>query len=522
MFKTLSAKLAVVLLTLLCLLGGFYISLTLFSTQRYLQEVSQQFNRTLAQGLVSDKIMIDGGQVNKVEMERLFHMLMEINPSIEIYLLDHTGKILACSIPTELMKLESVSLDPIKKFLSGNVKMPIFGDDPQDGQQKKIFSVAPIPIKTGTQQILSDGSQRDSDGIEPPLNSEGAVGGYLYVVLGGQAYDSAADMLEGSYILRLSTGMVAASVLFTLFAGLFLFKYLTRRLTRLTEVMEGFKYDDASGSNAILGTEFSKFQNSDEIDRLGMTFSKMAERITLQVRNLRQTDAMRRELVANVSHDLRTPLASLQGYIETLLLKEGALTEEEQRHYLETALRHSERLNKLVAELFELAKLDAQIAPMALEEFALGELAQDVVQEFQLAAQKKGVTLHAEIEEDLLFVCADIGLIERVFDNLIENALRHTPVGGAVTVTVARRDKIIEVCISDNGCGISEQDIAYIFDRFYRAEKARQGHGEGAGLGLTIAKRILELHGSSIEVRSVLHSGTTFSFHLLLWKSAFN
>jgi len=251
---------------------------------------------------------------------------------------------------------------------------------------------------------------------------------------------------------------------------------------------------------------------SDEIDRLGITFNRMVQRIMEQMTELKQTDTFRRELVANVSHDLRTPLASLHGYLETLLIKEGKLTLEEQRNFLETAMKQSERLSRLVGELFELAKLDSHETKVHCEAFSLSELVQDVTQKFQLVAQTKHVALNTHFCADLPAVLADIGLIERALENLIQNALRYTPEGGIVTVALTHEEHKIIVRIADTGCGISEQDLPHIFDRFYRVD--RHHRSEGAGLGLAITKRILELHGNRIDVHSRLNAGTTLTFEL--------
>lgn len=543
MFKTLSAKLTAVLLGLLGLIGLLYISLSLFSTQMYLQEVNQQLNRSLAQHLVSEKILIEGSQINQAALEDLFHMLMVINPNIEIYLLDVSGNVLACSAPVEKLKHKQVSLLPIKRFLEGSQPMPILGDDPQDLHRQKVFSVAPVSAQASGAAVLGDPASlaapasplgsapaapkvqgsipiaRSPLGDEPlasrsPSSTVHPIAGYLYVVLGGKAYDSVAQMLQGSYILRLSTWIIVASMVLTLLAGILLFKFLTHRLTHLTQAMETFKQADFAEPAALTHVKAVETRQGDEIDRLGATFNQMAERIQQQMHGLKKTDLLRRELVANVSHDLRTPIASLQGYLETLLLKEGSLSAQQQRDYLEIALRHSERLGKLVSELFELAKLDAQLAPPALESFSLGELVQDVVQEFQLAAQKKGVVLKAELQNDTPFVRADIGMMERVLENLIENALRYTPNGGTVTVSMLLEAGCITLQVADTGCGISAADLPHIFDRFYRVEKARQNNGDGAGLGLAIAKRILDLHGIPITVCSEVNQGTCFSLRL--------
>lgn len=492
MLKTLYGKLAAVLLGLLCLIGVLYILLTLFTTRMYFQEVCQKLNRTLAEHLVSEKILIQEGQVNEEALKELFHMLMVINPSIEIYLLDRKGSILAFSAPPGKVKRQEVSLEPLNRFLSGAVNFPILGDDPRDLNRKKVFSAAPISV-------------------------DNQVEGYLYVILGGEEYDSVVQMLQGSYILRLSSWVAAGSLLFALLTGLLVFNLLTRRLRRLTTVMEAFQRGDFS--EHISSSHRYNAYPGDEIDRLGATFNRMADRIIQQVKKLKQTDTLRRELVANVSHDLRTPLASLQGYLETLLLKEGKLTPQEQRNYLEIATKHSERLGKLVSELFELAKLDSQEIQLHREPFSLGELVQDVAQKFQLVAEQKKIKLQTDFRADLPFVLADIGLIERVLENLIENAIRYTPEGGTVTVALIHRDNVITIEVTDTGCGIPQEDLPYIFDRFYRVEKNHPERSRGAGLGLAIAKRTLELHGSPIEAKSTISVGTAFTFRLPINKT---
>lgn len=488
MFKTLYGKLAAVLLGLLCLIGVLYIALTLLTTQMYLQEVNQKLNQSLAQHLVTEKILMKEGRVNKEALDEIFHMLMVINPSIEVYLLNPKGRILAFSAPPEKVKRETISLKAVKTFLGHSAIFPILGEDPRDLNRKKVFSVSPIP-------------------------QQGPVQGYLYIILGGEEYDSVAQMLQGSYILRLSAWTAAGSLLIALLAGLVLFNRLTRRLRKLTASMETFRQNDFIEHPNTSRSSMNRLEG-DEIDRLEATFTQMANCMNEQVNRLKQTDQLRRELVANVSHDLRTPLASLQGYIDTLLLKEGTLTPQQQRHYLEIAAKHSERLGKLVSELFELAKLDAHETQLHLELFSIGELVQDIVQKFSFVAQNRQVHLKTDFRKDLPFVMADIGLVERVFENLIENALRFTPEGGSVTVKLIREDQSILTQVTDTGCGIPSEDLPYIFDRFYRVEKTLSARAGGAGLGLAIAKRILELHGSPIEATSTVNIGTTFTFHL--------
>jgi len=313
-------------------------------------------------------------------------------------------------------------------------------------------------------------------------------------------------MLAGSYVIKRNILLSLVVVVFALLAGLLLFSLLTRRLRRLTRAVEDFQLAGFSGALPPGGS------SGDEIERLTCSINAMAERIAGQVQRLQETDSQRRELVANVSHDLRTPLASLQGYLETLRLKGEELGREEQLHYLEVAHRHCRHLGRLVDELFDLARLDANEVQPALEPFSLPELVQDVVHKFELRAGQREVILQADYDADLPFVVGDIALIERVLDNLIENALRHTPAGGMVTVAVQPVGEALAVQVIDTGSGIPAEDLPYIFDRFYQSDKMRTRGG--AGLGLAIARRIVELHGRTIRAASSRGSGTTFAFDL--------
>jgi predicted ATPase/signal transduction histidine kinase len=225
---------------------------------------------------------------------------------------------------------------------------------------------------------------------------------------------------------------------------------------------------------------------------------------------------LRRDLVANVSHDLRTPLVAMRGYLEVLASRGESLGAEQRAQYLGVAVRQSEHLATLIDELFELAKLDFKGAALEREPFPFDELCADVLQKFQLAAERQQVALLVEAPPRLPFVEADLSLMERVLENLIGNALKHTPAGGRIVVKVCSDGEQLEVGVADNGRGIPSAQLPFVFDRFYRGEKGRHGEAGGAGLGLAIARRIVELHGGSIGVDSDGASGTTFHFCLPL------
>jgi signal transduction histidine kinase len=206
----------------------------------------------------------------------------------------------------------------------------------------------------------------------------------------------------------------------------------------------------------------------------------------------------------------------LSGYLETLLLKSSDLTEEETRAYLQIAHENARRLATMVEELFELAKLDANEVQPQQEQFSASELAFDVSQKFHLRAREKDIQLEVDVDESVPYVTADVGMIERVLDNLIDNSLKHTPAGGCVRLRLSTEQGKVQICVTDTGYGIDQDDLPHIFKRFYRnANSGEDSSAEsGLGLGLAIASRILELHGSRLSVHSVLHQGTSFRFSL--------
>ncbi len=483
MFRTLYAKLSLALVILLISIGLLYTLLSLSSVRYYLQETQQKLNLDLAKNLVADRNLVESGKLNEKALKSTFMEYMVINPSIEIYLIDLKGSILSYSADPGKVKRRSVALEPIHAFLNGE-KLPLLGDDPRSHERKKIFSVTPVP---------------SADNPE----------GYLYVVLHGEDYDNTEQFIKESILWKQSGWALGGSLLVGLLAGLLLFRKLTQRLNRLSNEMDNFRQSDFTHFT----TNPAPQKSHDEIDKLSNTYHQMAQRIVQQLDELKQQDSLRRELVANVSHDLRTPMAILHGYLETLDMKGDQLSKEERKQYLKQAIQNSEQLSVLIAELFELAKLEAQENIPDREEFNLAELAHDVVQKFQLKAQEKGIELKLEVAAKNLFACGDIGLIARVLENLLGNALKFTPSGGHVSVELKDTDNKTIIAIQDDGPGISAAELEKIFDRFYQS-KENTNRATPGGLGLAIAKRIIDLHGGSIEVESLPGNGTSFTFSL--------
>ncbi len=480
---TLYKKLAITLFVLLAIFGLFIVNMMRSSNEMYQQEIAQKLNSTLAHYIVMERELMTGNRANDAVLENLFHMLMIINPSIELYLLDPEGNIIGHAADDANIVRQSINLAPLHEFISGEAMFPLTGEDPRHAGLEKAFSAARIP-------------------------EQGPLQGYLYIILGSQQHAGVVDLLQDSFIFRSNSQVLLAALAVALLAGLAVFSLLTRRLGHTTESINRY-YDEAGSAHGD-----APASSADELVRLETAFRQMAARIDRQVNELQQTDNLRRELVANISHDLRTPLTTLQGYLETLSLKNSMLSTDERETYLLTAIKHCERLTSLVEQLFELARLDSIERISYSEPFQLTELAQDIVQKYQLKASELGIDLQTEPGNTLALVHGDIGLLERVLENLIDNALRHTARGGRVSVDLNPAGDHVTVRVADTGMGIPPERLEHIFDRFYRDETGTDDGTHHAGLGLAIARRIVELHGSTIEVSSEVGKGTAFMFDM--------
>jgi signal transduction histidine kinase len=497
--KTLFARLSIALLFIVALIGGGFFLVEQFSTKVYYEELTQRLNGSIAMYVTGERQLMENGVVNDEALSLLAQHAMVVNPTVEVYLLDLDGNILAHALPPESVVTNRVDLEPVQALMAGEKALPLRSTDPRHLDRQKIFSAHPV--------VHND-----------------VIQGYLYAVLGGQKYDELASSIRGSYVQKISIGAMIAIAVGAFLVGLLVFSLLTRRLSRLTQDVRQFT-ESGFDSDAMDGVAADQSlamvdDSGDEISQLRTAFTRMANKIGEQFEGLKETDRLRRELVSNVSHDLRTPLASMHGYVETLLIKNDSLSSEERLHYLEITRKHTQRLGHLIGDLFELSKLDAASIHPALETFSLAELLHDVTQEFELEAGHKQIKMRVDAQPQAFNVYADIGLMQRVLENLLRNALKYTPEGGEITIHLDKRPNVVAVSVEDTGCGIPEQDLERVFDRFYRAENGDEGRADSAGLGLAIVRRILDLHGSRITVSSELNEGTRFEFELPVRKAA--
>lgn len=476
------ARLSAVFLLLILALGAGCVVIAFRSAQHLFDDVEQLLNREYARSIAGEISPLVAGGFSEERVKGAIHYMMVLNPMVEIYLLDPAGKILAYFLnPAEKIQRDTVDIEPVRQFVQSGGRHLALGEDPRSTTRQRPFSAAPLQMGTDR--------------------------GYVYVILGGEKYDASLRMIRDSYYLRAGVVAFFLALVATLAVGLILFFFLTRRLSSLADAVRGFQ-------DGNLGRRVPA-RGADEVGSLARAFNEMAATIEADVEKVRLAERMRRDLIGNISHDLRSPLTSIQGYLETLVLKDAELPAEERRKFLQISLRNTASLQRLVEELFELAKLDARQVQLRPEPLQVAELAQDVALKLSPEAEAAGVALRVEPSDDLPLVNGDVGMLERVLTNLMENALRFTPPGGTVRAILRGAAGSVRVTVADTGPGIAPEDLPHVFERFYRADRSRtRGTHDGAGLGLAIARQIVELHGSTLEAQSRPGEGAEFSFTL--------
>ncbi len=485
-FSSLYWKVSGIFLAFTVVLTIIFIYISVIFSADYNDEAQQKINGEIAAGAIKEvsPIFIDG-KVNKEAISVLMHSMMAVHPSIEVYLLDPTGKILTFVVPEQDVKTETVSLDPIKRFLNRTNDKAIKGDDPRNPDSPKIFSVA---------EIVENGQMK----------------GYMYIILASTQYTSTMAALENSFILKIGVRTLLIAFLLTSILGLLAIYIITRNLNNIIAAFQQFK----AGNHSVR----IDMKSGGELANVADTFNSMAETIQQNIIQLKSVEELRKELITNVSHDLRSPIASIQGFAETILLKEKNISEEERKKYLEIILQNSENLSKLVNDLFELSKLESNPKMIQQEPVQVAELVQDVADKFQIIAREKNISINTIYSKSLPLVYADIQMTDRVFQNILDNAIKYCSAGDVVTIELELLKNAILVKITDTGKGIAEDELPYIFTRYYKGKKTAGTNS--TGLGLAIVKKILDLHKSTINVYSKINQGTRFEFNLPIYSTS--
>lgn len=308
-------------------------------------------------------------------------------------------------------------------------------------------------------------------------------------------------MFASEHDLMLATVLLVFAGAIAVALGAFITAAITDRLARLRRTTQAIQSGDLSARAEIGG--------NDEIALLAGSFNQMAQQLQQADQKQKELDALRRDLVAWAGHDLRTPLSSIRLLVEALA--DGVVSDPQMaQSYLEQTRKNVSTLSLLVDDLFQISQLDAGGVPLNIETASLGDLISDTLESFRELAAQKGVSLSGAAGPGVDPLRIDVLWLGRALNNLVSNAIRHTPAGGSVTVTARLSASQVLIEVQDSGEGIAAADLPHIFERFYRGEKSRSRASGGAGLGLAITRGIIEAHGGVITAESQPGHGACF------------
>jgi signal transduction histidine kinase len=401
----------------------------------------------------------------------------------EVVFFDTAGRALATSEPDSLLEaVGEVDGQMLADMAGPDWAFDEIYPDPTniDAYVNRIFHVATVPGLDGAAAGFLAGSWR------PLIFSEEDV-----------ALDPRHLWLQAVLV-----GLLASFA-----AGWVIMTWLTRRIQGLSGAVSQFAAGDL--------TRRVDARGGDEIGQLGRSFNAMAARLETMIEELRNKELFQRQLIANISHDLRTPMASLRGYVETLSLRGASMDPAEYQRYLDIVGDNIQHLDRLVDHLLQLSRLDAGQARFRQEDFPLPELAEGVLARCAAPAEARRISIDCDCPDDLPMVHADPLQIAQVMQNLIENGIKFGREGGQVLVIVRDQgDGTVEIAVRDDGPGIPLEDQPHIFERFFVGDRSRSQKGQSSGLGLAIAAKIIEGHGSELTVESQPGHGACFRFHL--------
>jgi signal transduction histidine kinase len=463
----------------LMLVGAAYVMITAYAARQYYNETTQRLNAHVAEHLLHEVAPFVNGKVNDEALGKIMHSMMAVNPSIEVYLVSPAGDILSFVVLDKDVRLKDVNLQPIKDFIASKGARYILGDDPRNPGKSVVFSATEVVQEN---QML----------------------GYVYMVLASEEYENASQALFSSYFLKIGAFGFAFTLVAAFTLGMLLIYLLTRSLRKIQNGVRQFEAGDYHARIPVKGTG--------EMAALAHTFNTMADTILKNIDELKQVDSLRRDLIANVSHDLRSPMAVIHGYIETLIIREEKITPEEKNNYLNIILQSSDKLKKLVADLFELSRLEAKQIILKREPVLVNEMLPDIIQQFKLMAGEKEINLNLEMTHQMPRVMIDAHLMSRVFQNLLDNAIKYTPNHGIIKVDTRVENSHVKVRVHNTGIGIAPKDLPHLFDRYFKVDHSL--NTQSTGLGLAIVKKIMDLHNAQIQVLSVEGASTTFEVQL--------
>lgn len=456
--------------SLITLLGCGFIAIAYFFITRYHEAGTQLLNKSVAEHVAKFASPFTAAGVDAKKADSVFYNAMVLNPGAEVYFLDTTGRIIAYHQDEVKLLKDVIPTAPLKKYIESKGTKYIKGTDPRDPSNPKIFSAAAV-------------LQQNKDG------------GYIYVILNSKRSESIVDTLFENHVFNLAAISFLAVIFLSLAFSLLYIKKLGRNYTQMIAVLQKFEQGDYSAR--------FNFNRHNELAPITQTFNQMADLLSSSIDKLTMSESERKNFIAGVSHDLRTPLAIARGYTETLLLKkeDNSMREADRSYYTGLVYAKLLQIENMVKQLFELSKMEAAEFKTNKEPFVISEILQEAIDAFQLIAKDRKIMLRSAISPSHIWVNADVSMMERVFQNLLENAHKITPEGGTIDVSLSVQDENLTFSIKNTGAPLSRELLHWV-NHSTNGATLLSGRPAAAGLGIIIVQKILFLHQSFLTCSS--------------------
>ncbi len=481
-------KLGVLFLITVLSIGIIYVYVTFFLLDNFYSQTTQKLNANLADHLIEEKFkntspFLDNGTVNVELFDDIMHDMMAVNRAIEVYLLDKKGEVLHSLVldhDDKSKATKKIDLVPVKQFIA-NKEVFILGDDPKDIKSKKIFSAAAFESK----------GQK----------------GFIYILLASESFELVCENLFKGYFSKLMFIALLITMLLAIVIGGLSIVFISKNLLIIMHYVNRFKEGDLN----------SRIPNASKsnLSILATTFNEMADTISFNMNEIYSINTFKKELIATVSHDLRTPLTIIRGYAETLKDGDDKITNQNRKEFLKIIENSTSSISSLVNHLSDYSNLDAKQIKLKPSIFNITELVLDITKRYNIIKEEKKIKiLIYHNKDDSQLVYADKSLIERVIQNILDNSFKFTPSDGIISFHIEKRKNGLTIIkIKDTGPGIRKQDRKLIFKKYARTTSAREV--QGIGLGLAIVKKIMELHNSDVKIyNNDKNRGCSFEFSL--------
>ncbi|KGK89124.1 membrane protein [Desulfosporosinus sp. HMP52] len=408
-------------------------------------------------------------------------------------------------------------LDILTKVLSAKTAImdidgnTLYGQTSQDQSPRKLLLEPGFKeqILAGKNVVFAgkiDGVHEEQFLVAVPLKKDTRVIGLVVIFSPIDAMKQHVNSILGITLIGALIGIVLATIL-----SIFVSRKMIRPLARMEET-----------ARQITEGEFGRqipVTSEDEVGRLARSFNRMSTELEEKIEAIERLDHLRQELLSDVSHELRTPLTVIQGFSEAVL--DGLVkSKEQEKLYLSNIIDESERLRRLVDDLLDLKGMEAAKTFDEMEYVVMNKLAQITVERLRNMANSKEINLTLSVPEQTITIWGNIDRLKQVLTNLLDNAIKHSEVGGAVRVELGMEYNCTFISVENSGPGIPREEIENIWERFYKVDKSRSRRGTGTGLGLSIVKKIVEMHGGKVSAKSEPGHGAVFTVYLPLTEEA--